>query len=361
MPSSAVNFMKMTISGISLQQIVFLALVGMLLNLPGTACSQVEPGDRREDVLRVLGYPDSGGRMGDTETLNYKNGTKIILKNGLVHEVSVPGQIRIGNTVKVIEVAKPQPPPPPVQTAKPVAEVNTTVAKAVATNPAPSAVVASAKEASTPKPQPITASKSASSSAAKSQPATSVAADASGITAHIKKIVGGLFAVFVVVSLVMYGFTCFCFKLICDKVGKPAGALVWIPIAQFIPLLRIAGMREWMLALLLVPIVNIGFMFVLWSKICVARGKSPWLAAALIIPLGGLFMIAYLAFTAANERPEKISLVTGGPIDTAQVTDTTEPISSEPTAQESGDDMPFSEMPDPSASGPALEEPSPAT
>jgi hypothetical protein len=125
--------------------------------------------------------------------------------------------------------------------------------------------------------------------------------------------------------------------------------------------LRVANMREWMLALLLIPVVNIGFIFMLWAKICIARGRSPWLAASLLVPLGGPVLIAYLAFTAVNELNEEAPVVAGAVPEGVEPTAATEENPVAPESAESFSETPFTEMPDPSAPASAIEQPSPAT
>ena len=101
----------------------------------------------------------------------------------------------------------------------------------------------------------------------------------------------------VVVSLAFYVFYCFCFKRICEKCGVTPGILVWIPIAQLVPLLQAAGMSVWMLLLMFVPFVNLVVGIMMWAKICTARGKSPWLVLLLFVPIADLVFLPYLAFS----------------------------------------------------------------
>jgi len=100
-----------------------------------------------------------------------------------------------------------------------------------------------------------------------------------------------------VIGLLFYLFFCFCCKRICEKCGHNPGILIWIPIAQYVPLLQVAKMELWMIILLLIPIVNIVIFVMLWAKICQARGKSPWLVVLLFIPFVNLIFLPYLAFS----------------------------------------------------------------
>ena len=98
-------------------------------------------------------------------------------------------------------------------------------------------------------------------------------------------------------ALLAYVFSCYCYKRICQKAGQAPGALIWIPVAQFIPLLRVAEMPAWTFILLLIPIVNVVAMLILWARICAALKKSPWLAASLLVPVVNFALIPYLAFS----------------------------------------------------------------
>jgi hypothetical protein len=116
--------------------------------------------------------------------------------------------------------------------------------------------------------------------------------------------------------VLLYLFHCYCFMLICQKAGHPPGPLVWLPIFQWFPLLRAAGMSPWWFVAMLLPLLNVAA-FVLWSvKIAKARGKSPWVALFLILPLTGLLAILYLAFSTGGkadgdgEEPQVMSLQT---------------------------------------------------
>jgi hypothetical protein len=114
--------------------------------------------------------------------------------------------------------------------------------------------------------------------------------------------------------LLVYLFNCYCFMLICRKAGHTPGPLVWIPVLQFFPLLRAAGMSAWWFLAHLLPVLNL-VTFVLWSvNIAKARGKSGWVVFFLILPPSSFFAILYLAFSngataaAADEEPQVISL-----------------------------------------------------
>lgn len=111
-------------------------------------------------------------------------------------------------------------------------------------------------------------------------------------------------------------FHSYCFMLICQKAGHPPGVLVWLPILQCFPLLRAAGMSGWWFVVNFFPLLNLTG-FILWSvKIAKARGKSPWTALFMVLPLTSFLALMYLAFSTGaggkegQEEPEVMSLQT---------------------------------------------------
>ena len=107
----------------------------------------------------------------------------------------------------------------------------------------------------------------------------------------------GIMLFLLLIALALYVFYCFCCKRICEKCGVNPGVLIWIPIAQLIPLLQLAKMPVWMILLFLIPVVSLIVGVFMWVKICMARGKSGWLVILLFIPVLNLIFIPYLAFS----------------------------------------------------------------
>ena len=100
-----------------------------------------------------------------------------------------------------------------------------------------------------------------------------------------------------VVALAIYVFICACYKRICGKCGVSPGVMIWIPIAQLVPLLQIAKMPVWMLILFIIPVVNVFVFLTMWFKICEALGKSGWLVLLFLVPIANIILIPYLAFS----------------------------------------------------------------
>lgn len=110
----------------------------------------------------------------------------------------------------------------------------------------------------------------------------------------------------------LYLFFCYCASLICQKAGKPGGLLVWLPILQYIPLLRAANMSPFWFLAMFVPLLNI-IVHIMWSfRIAGVRGQGLFTAIFLILPTYPLAFM-YLAFTGGsspdeNSPPRKIAL-----------------------------------------------------
>ena len=109
----------------------------------------------------------------------------------------------------------------------------------------------------------------------------------------------GLIAVLFIlaIALAFYIFFCYCAKRICEKAGHEPGALIWIPIANLVPLLTVAKLPVWFIILFFIPIVGFFVGIYMWFKICEARGKSGWMVLLIFVPVVNLAFIPYLAFS----------------------------------------------------------------
>ncbi len=99
-----------------------------------------------------------------------------------------------------------------------------------------------------------------------------------------------------VIGLIVHFFYGYCFKMMAEKTGHSESAgLWWIPIANWLIPLRIAGKPGWWLILFLVPFVNFIVLIIVFMKVAEARGKESWwgIVAAFVSIVG----IPYLAFS----------------------------------------------------------------
>jgi len=106
----------------------------------------------------------------------------------------------------------------------------------------------------------------------------------------------------------LYLLFCYCSMLICRKAGIKASVSCFIPIIQFIPLLRAAGMSGWTFLLLFLPVIN-AIISIIWCfKIARVRGKS-WLTSIfLLLPVTNILAFFYLALSGdgSDSTPTRI-------------------------------------------------------
>lgn len=103
------------------------------------------------------------------------------------------------------------------------------------------------------------------------------------------------------ILFLIYLFSCYCFKRICEKCSIEPGILVWIPVFNMIRLLQAGGLSGWLFLLFFIPLANAVMTIVMWIKICQACGKSAWLVLMLFVPVINLLFVPYLAFSNSNE------------------------------------------------------------
>ena len=109
------------------------------------------------------------------------------------------------------------------------------------------------------------------------------------------------FAIYIILGILaaLHIFTSTCFWLICRKTHIAPGPLVWVPVFQLIPLLRAANMPLGWFFAYFIPVLNI-IAQIVWSvKIVRSRGKSPFVAFLLLLPVTNFFAFLYLAFSSS--------------------------------------------------------------
>lgn len=107
-----------------------------------------------------------------------------------------------------------------------------------------------------------------------------------------------MFIIVAVFALIYVYFSYTQFR-IAQKLDVPAAWLAWIPYAQaFWPFVGSAGKPWWWIFLLMfVPIINLFLYFYLWMRISENLGKSKWLPLLFLVPVIGLAVPGYLAFS----------------------------------------------------------------
>jgi len=107
---------------------------------------------------------------------------------------------------------------------------------------------------------------------------------------------GGTFFFFLLVVAAVYVYTALAVQTIAEKTNTENPWLAWIPIANLILLLNIAGKPIWWIVLCLIPLVNIIIFIMVWMAVAEARGKPSWVGVLLIVPVLGALMPGYLAW-----------------------------------------------------------------
>ena len=112
---------------------------------------------------------------------------------------------------------------------------------------------------------------------------------------------GNPMALYIILGIfgVVHIFISTCFWLICRKTHIAPGPLVWVPVFQLIPLLRAANMPLGWFFAYFIPVLNI-IAQIVWSvKIVKSRGKSPFVAFLLLLPITNFFAFLYLALSSS--------------------------------------------------------------
>jgi len=269
------------------------------------AHGDIQPGARFDQVTQELGNDYSSTRIGNTDVLSYKNGISVRIENGVVTEITQRGQIGV---TRVIQRAMDE---------REIRQIMGPAPRRVAANealkpadPMPVTPV-TARSPATPKPptkggpSPGVAAATKNAASQQQPPNIPQALGKPGtLLARIQQTAMGLILLLYAIALLAYLFSCYCYKRICQKADQTPGALIWIPVAQFVPLLRVAQLPAWTLILLLIPVVNVVAMLILWARICAALKKSPWLAASLLVPVVNFILIPYLAFSKADRAED---------------------------------------------------------
>jgi len=91
---------------------------------------------------------------------------------------------------------------------------------------------------------------------------------------------------------VAYLFFCYCSMQICKRTGNEPGVWIWVPVFQFIPLLKAASMpRWWFLTVFIPPLWPVAY--VCWS-IKIARGCGKGILTAILLILPGTSLLTYM-------------------------------------------------------------------
>lgn len=123
-----------------------------------------------------------------------------------------------------------------------------------------------------------------------------------GVAGIFSAIAAGFAMAFLVIGLVIYLFFAFCLFKIAKKLDVPAAWTAFIPIVQIWTQVACAGKPWWWILLLLVPIVGFFLYIYLWMCISENLGRNRWLGLLILVPLVNLGFIAWLAFSGGGRE-----------------------------------------------------------
>ena len=118
------------------------------------------------------------------------------------------------------------------------------------------------------------------------------------VPAEAAAAVAAMMVVQLLIFVGLYVFSALCLMMIAKKTNTPNGWMAWIPIANVVLMLQIAGKPIWWIVLLLIPLVNLVIAILVWMGIAEARGKPGWMGVLVVlIPVVNLVLMGYLAFS----------------------------------------------------------------
>lgn len=105
----------------------------------------------------------------------------------------------------------------------------------------------------------------------------------------------GIAIIIFLIAIAYYIWMCVCIKKIAIKTHNTHVWMSWVPILQWVPLIKSAQKPAWWIVLLLVPYVNL--VALPWLLICLAEkiGRPKWTGLLIYVPLVNIFLIPYFA------------------------------------------------------------------
>jgi hypothetical protein len=101
----------------------------------------------------------------------------------------------------------------------------------------------------------------------------------------------------IAVLLATYVYVALALGAIAKKTHTAHALWGWIPIMNFVLMLKIARKPVWWIILLLIPVVNIVFAALVWMGIAETRQKPRWWGVLAIVPVVNLIVPGYLAWS----------------------------------------------------------------
>ena len=126
--------------------------------------------------------------------------------------------------------------------------------------------------------------------------------------------IGTVLLVFLGIMFVSYCYFALCLQLIAGKIGARHGWMAWFPILNLFLTCSVGGRSPfWLVPLIAAYVYNqtvgavLAFLFtiVLYLGIAEGRGKSPWLALLMFVPVINIIVWGYLAFSGVPSQSRR--------------------------------------------------------
>jgi hypothetical protein len=108
---------------------------------------------------------------------------------------------------------------------------------------------------------------------------------------------GAVFLVMLVIFLAVYVYIALALQTIAKKTNTENPWLAWIPIANIVLMVNIAGKPMWWVLMCFIPLVNIVFAVMIWMGIAEAVKKPSWWGILMIVPVANVIVPGYLAWS----------------------------------------------------------------
>jgi hypothetical protein len=85
--------------------------------------------------------------------------------------------------------------------------------------------------------------------------------------------------------------------LIAEKTNTPHSWWAWVPLLNLFLLVKSAKKTYWFIPLFFIPFINIVVAVIVWMAIAEKLNKQGWIGLLIIVPIVGIFIPGYLAFS----------------------------------------------------------------
>jgi hypothetical protein len=101
----------------------------------------------------------------------------------------------------------------------------------------------------------------------------------------------------ILILVLVYIYIAISFKLIAEKTNTPHSWWAWVPLLNLFLLVKSAKKTYWFIPLFFIPFINIVVAVIVWMAIAEKLNKQGWIGLLIIVPIVGIFIPGYLAFS----------------------------------------------------------------